>query len=256
MMYEVRKNRWQVSKNFITRFEEETNKDNFWNLNKKIGAILIGLLLIVVMVNTSGCTQDNNNSQEDITSLPNASTEEVQQDTVKVGNDGVNAAIAPDDVSVVADQSMSNNGAMVAMSVEDMGRSDPFLPAGDAAVAAAARAKARPKPKPPYASYLMPPPERLSVDTTATAVMTTKVSGIMYDKYNPSAILNISDTDYLVRTGDIVNGYKILSIGRETVTVQYGSNVYKASVGEMFTENGLNFNTISNLNGKFGGNKR
>lgn len=244
-----------MSKNFITRFQEETYKDSFWSLNKKIGAILIGLLLIVVMINTSGCTQGNNTSDNNVTSLPDASTEEVQQDTVKVGNDGVNAAIAPDDVSVVSDQSMSNSGAMVAMSVEDMGRSDPFLPEGDAA-AARARAKAKAKPKPSYASYLMPPPESLNVDSTATAVMTTKVSGIMYDKYNPSAILNISDTDYLVRAGDIVNGYKILSIGRETVTVQYGSNVYKASVGEMFTENGLNFNTISNLNGKFGGNKR
>lgn len=242
-----------MSKNFITRFQEETYKDSFWSLNKKIGAILIGLLLIVVMINTSGCTQGNNNSDNNVTSLPDASTEEVQQDTVKVGNDGVNAAIAPDDVSVVSDQSMSNSGAMVAMSVEDMGRSDPFLPEGDAA---AVRAKAKAKPKPSYASYLMPPPESLKVDSTATAVMTTKVSGIMYDKYNPSAILNISDTDYLVRAGDIVNGYKILSIGRETVTVQYGSNVYKASVGEMFTENGLNFNAISNLNGKFGGNKR
>ena len=242
-----------MSKNFITRFQEETYKDSFWSLNKKIGAILIGLLLIVVMINTSGCTQGNNTSDDNVTSLPDASTEEVQQDTVKVGNDGVNAAIAPDDVSVVSDQSMSNSGAMVAMSVEDMGRSDPFLPEGDAA---AARTKAKAKPKPSYASYLMPPPESLKVDSTATAVMTTKVSGIMYDKYNPSAILNISDTDYLVRAGDIVNGYKILSIGRETVTVQYGSNVYKASVGEMFTENGLNFNTISNLNGKFGGNKR
>lgn len=242
-----------MSKNFITRFQEETYKDSFWSLNKKIGAILIGLLLIVVMINTSGCTQGNNSSDNNVTSLPDASTEEVQQDTVKVGNDGVNAAIAPDDVSVVSDQSMSNSGAMVAMSVEDMGRSDPFLPEGDAA---AVRAKAKAKPKPSYASYLMPPPESLKVDSTATAVMTTKVSGIMYDKYNPSAILNISDTDYLVRAGDIVNGYKILSIGRETVTVQYGSNVYKASVGEMFTENGLNFNAISNLNGKFGGNKR
>ena len=240
-----------MSKNFINRFREETNKDSFWSLNKKIGAILIGLLLIVVMVNTSGCTQ-NNNSEEDITSLPDSSTEEVQQDTVKVGNDGVNAAIAPDDVSIVADQSMSNSGAMVAMSIEDMGRSDPFLPNGEGS----AKPKAKPKPKPAYASYLMPPPESLSVDTSATSVMTTKVSGIMYDKYNPSAILNINDSDYLVRTGDNVNGYKILSIGRETVTVQYGSNVYKASVGEMFTENGLNFNTISNLNGKFGGNRR
>lgn len=241
-----------MSKNFITRFREETNKDSFWSLNKKIGAILIGLLLVVVMINTSGCTQGDRDSGDDIANLPDTSTEEVQQDTVKVGNDGVNAAIAPDDVSVVSDQSMSNTGSMVAMSVEDMGRSDPFLPTGEAR----AKAKTRSQPKPAYASYLMPPPENISVDLTATAVMTTKVSGIMYDKSNPSAILNINDSDYLVRTGDIVNGYKILSIGRETVTVQYGSNVYKASVGEMFSENGLNFNTISNLNGKFGGNKR
>lgn len=241
-----------MSKNFITRFREETNKDSFWSLNKKIGAILIGLLLVVVMINTSGCTQGDRDSGDDIANLPDTSTEEVQQDTVKVGNDGVNAAIAPDDVSVVSDQSMSNTGSMVAMSVEDMGRSDPFLPTGEAS----AKAKTRSQPKPAYASYLMPPPENISVDSTATAVMTTKVSGIMYDKSNPSAILNINDSDYLVRTGDIVNGYKILSIGRETVTVQYGSNVYKASVGEMFSENGLNFNTISNLNGKFGGNKR
>lgn len=241
-----------MSKNFITRFREETNKDSFWSLNKKIGAILIGLLLVVVMINTSGCTQGDRDSGDDIANLPDTSTEEVQQDTVKVGNDGVNAAIAPDDVSVVSDQSMSNTGSMVAMSVEDMGRSDPFLPTGEAS----AKAKTRSQPKPAYASYLMPPPENISVDSTATAVMTTKVSGIMYDKSNPSAILNINDSDYLVRTGDIVNGYKILSIGRETVTVQYGANVYKASVGEMFSENGLNFNTISNLNGKFGGNKR
>ena len=241
-----------MSKNFITRFSEEMNKDSFWSLNKKIGAILVGLLLVVIMINTSGCTQGDNGSGDDITNLPDTSTEEVQQDTVKVGNDGVNAAIAPDDVSVVADQSMSNTGSMVAMSVEDMGRSDPFLPSGEAS----AKAKVKPQPKPAYASYLMAPPESISVDSTATAVMTTKVSGIMYDKYNPSAILNINDMDYLVRTGDIVNGYKILSIGRETVTVQYGSNVYKASVGEMFSENGLNFNAISNLNGKFGGNKR
>lgn len=238
-----------MSKNFITRFQEESKNDNFWSLNKKIGATLVGLLLVVIMVNTSGCTQGNNQSGDDIANLP---TEQATQDSVKVGNDGINAAIAPDDVSVVSDQKMTSTGSMVAMSVEDMGRSDPFLPNGEGAV----QAKPKPKPKPAYASYLMPPPEALSVDSTATAVMTTKVSGIMYDKYNPSAILNINDMDYLVRTGDNVNGYKILSIGRETVTVQYGSNVYKASVGQMFAENGINYNTISNLNGKFGGNRR
>ncbi|AOR38375.1 hypothetical protein BHV42_03795 [Candidatus Melainabacteria bacterium MEL.A1] len=236
-----------MSKDFIDRFNEEGSKDRFWSLNKKIGAGLVVLLLAVIMINTSGCTQGNSDSSgDDITAIE--ANQEQQQDTVKVGNDGVNAAIAPDDVSIVADQATKNN-AMVAMSVEDMGRSDPFLPEGEKVVV-------KPKPKKPaYANYLMPPPETITVDSTATEVMTTKVSGIMYDKFNPSAILNISGSDYLVRTGDVINGYKILSIGKETVTVQYGSNVYKASVGELFTGEGINFNTVSNLNSKFGSNR-
>ena len=238
-----------MSRNFLDRFKAEETKDHFWSFNKKIGVCLGVLFLAVIMINTTGCTQGNSgDSPDDIT---NIEVNQQTQDTVKVGNDGVNAAIAPDDVSIVADQA-AKNSSMVAMSVEDMGRSDPFLPDGEKVVV-----KAAPK-KPAYSSYLMPPPESISVDSMATDVMTTKVSGIMYDKFNPSAILNISGSDYLVRSGDVINGYKVLSIGRETVTVQYGSNVYKASVGELFTGEGVNFNTISNLNSKFGGshNKR
>ena len=232
-----------MSRKFLDRFNEEGIHDRFWSFNKQIGVALGVLFLAIIMINTTGCTQGNSgDSPDDIT---NIEVNQQPQETVKVGNDGVNAAIAPDDVSIVADQAEQNN-TMVAMSVEDMGRSDPFLPEGEKVVV-------KPKPKKPaYSSYLMPPPETITVDTMATDVMTTKVSGIMYDKFNPSAILNISGSDYLVRTGDVINGYKILSIGRETVTVQYGSNVYKASVGELFTGNGINFNTVSNLNSKFG----
>ena len=240
-----------MSRNFLDRFKEENMHERFWSFNKKLGALLCVLFLTIIMINTTGCTQGNSgDSTDDIT---NIEVNQQPQDTVKVGNDGVNAAIAPDDVSIVSDQSAMNT-TMVAMSVEDMGRSDPFLPEGEKVVV---KQPAAPR-KPAYSSYLMPPPESITVDSAATEVMTTKVSGIMYDKFNPSAILNISGSDYLVRSGDVINGYKILSIGRETVTVQYGSNVYKASVGEMFTENGVNFNTISNLNSKFGGshNKR
>lgn len=227
-----------MSRNFIDRFYEEDTKDRFWSLNKKIGAVLFVLFLTVIMINTTGCTQ---NGTEEV-SVEGPSAVEVPQESVKVGNDGVNAAIAPDDVSIVADQSLKNN-SMVAMSVEDMGRSDPFLPDSEKVVV---------KPKPKFATDLLPPPEMISVDTTATEVMTTKVSGIMFDKYNPSAILNINGSDYLVRSGDVINGYKILSIGRETVTVQFGANVYKASVGELFTGDGIKYNTISNLEHKFG----
>lgn len=237
-----------MSRDFIDRFREEDSKDRFWSLNKKIGVGLVVMLLAIIMINTSGCTQGNSEEQQTDTAAVEAN--QIPQDTVKVGNDGVNAAIAPDDITSVADQSATKSNSMVAMSVGDMGRSDPFLPEGE-------RVVVKPKPKKPaYANYLMPPPESINVDSTATEVMTTKVSGIMYDKFNPSAILNINNSDYLVRTGDVINGYKILSIGRETVTVQYGSNVYKASVGEMFAGDGIKFNTISNLNNKFGGNRK
>ncbi len=234
-----------MSKNFIDRFYEEDIKDQFWSLNKKIGAGLIVLFLAVIMINTTGCTQ--NNTEEAAVEDPLSSPIEAPKDTVKVGDDGVNAAIAPDDVSIVADQKAKND-TMVAMSVEDLGRSDPFLPEKDRI----ANVKPKPKPKPKYYNDLLPPPESISVDYSATQVMATKVSGIMFDKYNPSAILNINGSDYLVRSGDVVNGYKILSITTDTVTVQFGSNVYKARVGQLFTGNGVIYNSVSNLENKFG----
>lgn len=231
-----------MSRNFIDRFNAEVTKDKFWDLNKKIGILLVVLFLTVVMINTTGCTQNNT---EDISNIP--SPAQLPKQEVKVGNDGENAAIAKDDdVTIVSDQdALKNENSMVSMSVEDMGRSDPFLPEAERVVV---------KPK-PESLGLLPPPESIVVDTTAVDAMATKVSGIMYDKINPSAILNISGSDYLVRSGDIINGYKVLSIGRDMVTVQYGSNVYKAGVGELFTGEGINFNTISNLESKFGGRK-
>ena len=132
---------------------------------------------------------------------------------------------------------------MVSMSVEDMGRSDPFLPDAENYLSK----------KPKYEFDLLPPPEIITVDTTAVDVIATKVSGIMYDRFNPSAIFNRRSSDYLVRTGDIINNYKVLSIGKEQVTVQNGANVYKAGVGELFTGEGINYNMVSNLESKFGG---
>lgn len=222
----------------VDRFKEENLRNHF---KSKIFTIVVLLFfLFVIMINTTGCTQDDT-AVDDI--IVSEQEEELPKDFVKVGDDGVNAAIAPDDVSIVVNK---NTESMVAMSIEDTGRSDPFLPASE-------RIDVKTKSK--YDFDLMPPPEAITVDSTATDVISTKVSGIMYDNFNPSAILNISGSDYLVRTGDIINNYKILSIGKKEVTVQNGANIYKAGVGELFTGEGVNFNTISNLNNKFGGNK-
>lgn len=100
---------------------------------------------------------------------------------------------------------------------------------------------------------LVEPPEEVAEGSDAARVMDTIVSGILYDKYSPSAIINIEGMDYLVKKGDVVNNYKVLCIAQDSVTVKLGENTYKAGIGEILTEGTLNHNDVSNLNNKFGG---
>lgn len=147
-----------------------------------------------------------------------------------------------DGVEVISKKNgLKKNQKMVMITVDNSGRSNPFLPAGENVI-------------PGSLPYLSAPPETVAAGTDATKVMTTTISGILYDKYSPSAIINIEGTDYLVKRGDVINHYRILGIEKTQVLVQLGKNVYKAGVGELLTQTDLNFNTISNLNKKFGGN--
>ena len=100
---------------------------------------------------------------------------------------------------------------------------------------------------------IVEPPEVINENSDAARVMDTIVSGILYDKFSPSAIINIEGQDYLVKKGDVVNNYKVTNITQDSVTVQLGANSYKAGIGEILTEGNLNHNEVSNLNNKFGG---
>lgn len=152
-----------------------------------------------------------------------------------------NPSSAENDVEVLQKTSKKYNGKTVKISVSSAGRSDPFMPSGDSIAAT-------------YA-YLTPPPETLPTNTEASKVMATTISGILYDKYSPSAIIKIEGTDYLVKRGDIINSYRILSIGKTQVAVQLGKNIYKAGVGELLTQANFNEGNIPNLNKRFGGNE-
>lgn len=125
-------------------------------------------------------------------------------------------------------------------------KANPFLPYRDLGVALTSADDV-----PAYT--LVEPPAVVDGNSDAARVMDTIVSGILYDKYSPSAILNIEGNDYLVKKGDVVNNYKVVSIVQDSVTVKLGSNVYKAGIGEILTEGSLNHNEVSNLNNKFGG---
>lgn len=102
---------------------------------------------------------------------------------------------------------------------------------------------------------LVEPPEVINENSDAARVMDTIVSGILFDRFSPSAIINIEGSDYLVKKGDVVNNYKVVAITQDSVTVQLGANAYTAGIGEILTEGTLNHNEVSNLNNKFGGEK-
>ena len=161
----------------------------------------------------------------------------------KDSSQGPNVAQSPDDsIEVISKKTKnSKNEKMVLIAVENSGRSNPFLPATENLSSSTL-------------SYLVAPPETLPASSEAGRVMTTVISGILYDKYSPSAIINIEGTDYLVKKGDIINQYKILSIDKTQVLVRLGKNTYKAGVGELLSQTDVNYNTVANLNKKFGGN--
>lgn len=100
---------------------------------------------------------------------------------------------------------------------------------------------------------LIEPPETANEGSEAGRVMDTSVSGILYDTYSPSAIINIEGLDQLVKKGDIISNYEVIDIDRTTVTVKLGNNTYKAGIGEVLTSNNLHHNKVSNLDKKFGG---
>ncbi len=203
-------------------------KKRFWAL---FGTIIFA---IVLAFNVSGCTSDGDT--EEITEIP---SQEISIDTSSDDDSNTVSIDIPQD---------SDTDKMVSVAVENLGRSNPFLPPGEMISQV---------PQDVLKYDVVPPSESPDLDMEAKKAASTKVSGIMYDKISPSAILNVEGLDYLVRSGDVINGYKVLSIDKSIVTVQVGPNIYKAGVGQVIenTENSVNYNQIANLSKKFGGNK-
>ncbi len=221
---------------------------------KNIKTVLIAMLCLFVSFTITGCSGSGDVSVEKTQMSDSDSFETADlQPQGEVNVPGENSVEIPGAVgNVVGEEDDKNTDKMVSVSLENMGRANPFVPANDLVLLKTSTEASVNLPK----LDLIDPPLGTDLDSDAAKVATTKISGIMFDKYNPSAIINIESTDYLVRSGDVINGYKILAISPQTVTVQRGSNVYKAGVGESVSKSeGLNYNQVSNLSKKFGGSK-
>ncbi len=212
-------------------------RKNFWAVCCTV------TLAFVLALNLSGCTAGSETEEN---------VEEPQQDTEIVIDDSNESANinAPNDM---------DTDAMISINVANLGRANPFMPPGEKPmISQSALDSVASIPKERLQYDVLPPLETPAADENAKTAASTRVSGIMYDKSNPSAILNVNGQDYFVRSGDVLNGYKVLSIGKSIVTVQVGSNVYKAGVGQLVIDgqSGINYNTVANLQSKFGGNKK
>ena len=56
-----------------------------------------------------------------------------------------------------------------------------------------------------------------------------------------------------VKKGDKISNYEILEIEKDSVTVRYGANIFRAGIGEMLIGGSITHNKVSNLDTKFGG---
>ena len=250
------------------------NESWFDNTFGKRGRFVLGLLVVVLSVGmiSCGCGVLQNlggNKQEE--EVPVANATPAPKEEVNVPSENA--------IDIESNQASK----MISYDVTSIGRSDPFMPSDeikafeDAKRSAIAEANAYnshiaqlKKMKnvaireqddiSPYSFNLPVPPTSLASSNSAAAKITrTKVVGIMYNKTNPSAIINVDDKDYLVRQGDKIIGqeYKVVTINPSIITVTLGSNVYSASIGELFSRDDLNgkANDLYNLKNRFGGRK-
>ncbi len=213
---------------------------------KRFNAMRLAIVSLIILSFSTGCTQQvmkdtNMNIKESTPDLLEPKQDD-ERDTIKVGNDGLNAGIANDETlsEPVTPEAVGYEGEMISYYLKDIGRNDPFMPQAESVLLSSGTV------------FLAPPPETITEDSDAVTVIKTKVSGIMYDETRPSAIINVNEADHLVRIGDTINSYKVLSIDQNHVTVELGANIYKAGVGELFSDDGINFNNVSNLEAKFG----
>lgn len=261
-------------------YRNENWVDNtFSQKGKRVLTLLVMVLAVGMVAGGCGFLQNFGKKAEEapvqdvVPEAPVEDTNAASQEQVDVSKTN----------SVELDVDSDKASTMVSYDVTSVGRSDPFMPSGEikafdqakaAAIAEANEHNAKirkleelknkvvrqPDDISPYSFNLPVPPTSLASENSAAAKITrTKVVGIMYNAASPSAIINVDDKDYLVRQGDKIMGqeYKVIQINKSWITVGLGSNIYSASIGELFSKDEFDKsqNDLYNLRNRFGGRK-
>ena len=124
----------------------------------------------------------------------------------------------------------------VTLKVVDSGRQTPFVPVAGVNNLGFATS--------PKIEIAKPFNTLAEPDPMFDKLMNITVSGILYDgSQNPSAVINVSGTDYFVQKGDKVDTFTVIGITQDTVVIKEKNNVFQASIGQ-------NFTTIGSIDGE------
>ncbi len=83
---------------------------------------------------------------------------------------------------------------------------------------------------------ILPPNETLGQpDPLLDKLMSIKVSGILYDGVNSSAVINLNGVDYFVQKGDKIDSFTVINITKTSVAIKEKNNIFSASIGQTFS---------------------
>ena len=202
-------------------------------------------MIFAIPVVMSGCSVPfvgGGNGEDEFATLD--VTDDNGKDLPKpIDGNGINAKKDMEKAEQSEEESMiflSNNYAT--FNIDSEGRTNPFVPYRERNLT--------------YSSLnfsdLPLPPASGEMNDILNSLVSAKVTGILYDQGNPSAIINVEDEDYLVKPGDEIEGFKITSITKDYVAVQTGTNIYRAKVGDI-VEGEIYDSGIYNVGHKFAG---
>jgi len=204
-------------------------------MNKRISFLIILPLFFTL----TGC------NVSDLTSLGGVNVDDTLSNIEEVGAELDNPSEAIHEVEKIAsanDNGIALSNNKVIINIDSEGRMSPFVPYKERNLSYA---------KVNFGDLPLPPAGG-QMDDTLSNLITAKVTGILYDPSSPSALINVMDSDYLVKQGDKVESFQISKITKDYVAIKTGSNIYRAKVGDI-VDGELYGTGVYNLGHRFAG---
>ncbi len=202
------------------------------NRHFKVKKILFTAIFCGCIFCLNGCRQSNQMSDVSISvqkqNEPNITAPAVGVANMPSAENSVKIVSIPNNKPIPKNKIIKKPEKKIQLSINKFGRDTPFVPYENQSSSS----------KTQFISSLPLPPLYVP-DEGITDLFSIKVKGILYDKYKPSALVDIKGAEYIIHEGETISGYFIKDIQTNKVVIKYKNNIYKAGIGEI-VDSGMN----------------